>query len=544
MLINDKDLTGLKISEMIEASRIDGKEHIPIVQDSFNKKVAVEDLMEMLEVPRLTSDLDNDAIDIAASANAANQLLKKFTKLKAEMLGALGNLNITIDTLSEAIDSIEAGELEVDWSNIINRPTIAELTGPQGPQGIPGIQGIQGPIGPQGPAGTNGTDGNDGINGVDGANGTNSYFHVRWSINADGNPMTQTPSDYIGTYVSASAIAPTNYQLYTWQRIRGAQGEDGTQGIPGVNGADGTTQYLHIKYSNDGGLTFTGNDGEDPGDWLGQRVDDQLMDSMNPADYTWSLIKGEPGEDGLDGQDGQDGQDGVAGAMMMYMGVYSSTESYTGSAFVRHVVKWNNGVDDFYYVALPNVGTFTNIPPNNTLYWEPFQGQFKSIATEMLFAEGANIGGWIFHKEAGDDILESQNSATKLNGTTGEISADNARFKLSPTNGVTLTSDSSNYGLRINDLWQNASANLTARGGVQFRDPAIGAESGLSADHFSIGHDSSGNGGRFTVASMGGGSEFNMSIRGLTHSPSATAPSQLGQGGLWIDNSGFLRVKM
>ena len=31
------------------------------------------------------------------------------------------------------------------------------------------------------------------------------------------------------------------------------------------NGEDGKTSYLHIKYSNDGGVTFTGNNGEDPG---------------------------------------------------------------------------------------------------------------------------------------------------------------------------------------------------------------------------------------------------------------------------------------
>ena len=49
------------------------------------------------------------------------------------------------------------------------------------------------------------------------------------------------------------------------QDLRESKGEKGEQGIPGTNGADGKTSYLHIKYSNDGGVTFTGNNGEDPG---------------------------------------------------------------------------------------------------------------------------------------------------------------------------------------------------------------------------------------------------------------------------------------
>lgn len=47
----------------------------------------------------------------------------------------------------------------------------------------------------------------------------------------------------------------------------------------------GTNSYLHIKYSNDGGKTFTGNNGEDPGDYLGQCVTETQPDPTNPNDY-------------------------------------------------------------------------------------------------------------------------------------------------------------------------------------------------------------------------------------------------------------------
>lgn len=59
---------------------------------------------------------------------------------------------------------------------------------------------------------------------------------------------------------------------------------------------DGLSDYLHIRYSNDGGATFTGNSGKDPGDWLGQYHDMNPVDSENPKDYTWTKIKGDKGD--------------------------------------------------------------------------------------------------------------------------------------------------------------------------------------------------------------------------------------------------------
>ena len=146
---------------------------------------------------------------------------------------------------------------------------------------IKGAKGDQGIPGPQGSPGTN---------------GKTSYFHVKYSANSNGNPMTETPSTYIGTYVDFTEADSTNYQDYTWSRFQGAQGPQGNQGIPGTNGSNGQTSYLHIKYSNDGGATFTANNGETPGDYLGQYVDFAQTDSTDPDRYAWSLIKGSDGQ--------------------------------------------------------------------------------------------------------------------------------------------------------------------------------------------------------------------------------------------------------
>lgn len=53
-----------------------------------------------------------------------------------------------------------------------------------------------------------------------------------------------------------------------------------------IKSVDGQTQYLHIKYSDDG-ETFTDNNGEDLGAWIGTLVDYNAEASLNFDDYTW-----------------------------------------------------------------------------------------------------------------------------------------------------------------------------------------------------------------------------------------------------------------
>ena len=170
-------------------------------------------------------------------------------------------------------------------------------TGPQGPQGLQGLQGQQGLQGLQGPQGEQGIQGPQGEQGIQGENGQTSYFHIKYS--AKENPtsasdMSETPNIYIGTYVDFIAQDSTDPTKYTWYRFQGLQGEKGDQGIPGV-GTDGKTSYLHIKYSDDGGNTFTDNSGETPGSYIGQYTDFTQADSTSVSKYTWSKIQGATG---------------------------------------------------------------------------------------------------------------------------------------------------------------------------------------------------------------------------------------------------------
>lgn len=162
-----------------------------------------------------------------------------------------------------------------------------EIIAEKGEDGKDGLQGLQGEKGEQG------------IAGKDGVDGKTSYFHIKYSENKDGNPMTETPSTYIGTYVDFTEQDSDDYTKYAWARFEGLQGEKGEKGVPGYNGVDGKTYYLHIKYSNDGGATFTGNNGEDVGDYIGVYTDTNANDSTNPSDYKWSKTKGEKGDTGV-----------------------------------------------------------------------------------------------------------------------------------------------------------------------------------------------------------------------------------------------------
>lgn len=198
-------------------------------------------------------------------------------------------------------------------------PTKYKWTKIQGPQGTQGLQGIQGEKGEQG------------IPGKDGKNGSTTYFHIKYAAvsNPTASQMTEVPNTYIGTYVDFTAADSADPAKYTWSRFQGIQGEKGTQGIPGTNGVNGRTSYLHIKYSNDGGKTFTGNSGEDSGTYIGTCVDYTQNDPTNVSAYSWAKIKGETGAKGDKGDTGASGK-GVKSTAVTYQASSSGTTIPTG----------------------------------------------------------------------------------------------------------------------------------------------------------------------------------------------------------------------
>lgn len=194
--------------------------------------------------------------------------------------------------------------------------------GETGPQGLQGLQGEKGEQGIQGPKGETG------------ATGSTTYFHIKYSSVANptsSSQMTETPSEYIGTYVDFTQADSTDPSKYTWSRFQGLQGSKGDQGIPGTNGTNGKTSYLHIKYSNDGGATFTANSGETVGTYIGTCVDYNSADPTTVSSYTWAKIKGETGAKGDKGETGTAGKS-IGSVVNYYLATNSSSNVTTSTS--------------------------------------------------------------------------------------------------------------------------------------------------------------------------------------------------------------------
>lgn len=254
-----------------------------------------------------------------------------------------------------------------------NKTTPTEGTDPsdytwslfQGPQGEKGEQGIPG---------TNGTD------------GRTSYFHIKYSANASGNPMSETPNTYIGTYVDFTQADSTDPSDYTWSRFEGVQGPQGTQGIPGTNGTNGKTSYLHIKYSNDGGASFTPNSGETPGKYIGQYVDFTQADSTNVNKYTWSLTQGDDGRVYMIQAStqvlSQGADDAFTPPTVMFSAYYRDGQSATRNAYAgRFIIQ--ETTDGTSYVT-----RWTSAANQTSVTYTPYSKDVKNIRCTLYAAGG------------------------------------------------------------------------------------------------------------------------------------------------------------
>lgn len=356
----------------------------------------------------------------------------------------------------------------------VSHSNITCIAGAKGETGAQGLQGLQGPQGEQGipgPAGANGTDG---------ADGRTSYFHIKYSEVAkptSPSQMTETPSTYIGTYVDYTAADSSDPGKYTWARFQGLQGAKGEQGIPGVNGANGQTSYLHIKYSNDGGATFTANNGETPGDYIGQYTDFTLNDSTSVSAYKWAKIKGATGATG----------NGIASiAEEFYLS--TSKETQTGGSWQGAMPAWSKGK----YVWTRSRITYTD---GSTAYTEPYCDTGWEAANDAQeIAEAATIHNsdeppappiaqgfkwidtgihpWQLRQWRGADLPQLREFTAMDVGTGGNL-IDPRSFSPSPDSDSVKIAFSGNY-LRVyttgsGGTWRGASTpDFILRGGVSY----------------------------------------------------------------------------
>lgn len=313
-------------------------------------------------------------------------------------------------------------------------------TGPQGPQGEKGEKGDQGP---QGLQGIQGPQGEQGIRGPQGASGATTYFHIKYSSVAKpttASQMTETPSTYIGTYVDFTEADSNDPSKYTWARFQGLQGEKGTQGIAGTNGIDGKTSYLHIKYSNDGGKTFTSNSGETVGDYIGTCTDYNLNDPTTVASYTWAKIKGPQGPQGVKGNTGENGKDGVSPTVSISKSGTVTTITITDKNGT-HTQTVNDGTNGtagkagadgktpYFHVKYSNDGgkTFTSNSGEDV-------GTYIGTCTDYNQADPTTVGSYTWAR------IKGEAGATGAKGETGATGPQGPQGNTGPTgNGIKST---------------------------------------------------------------------------------------------------------
>lgn len=288
--------------DILAADLSDGLESISkFEQDSENIKASVEktekdikDLSDSIEM--FSVDLSQSNLVISVDKNSkpfadAEYSIDFFGYFKGKQIVPNVTINNSQGGVTVSSDNSKIKFNVINSASIANKNFVYEIVFSHTEDGV--TYSITKKIslalalqGPQGIQGENGTNGVDGINGTNGADGTSAYFYVRYSKNSNGNPMTTSPApdtNYMGVATTTSPTAPTSYSAYTWTKIKG---ENGSQGIRGLPGANGTSSYLHIKWSNDG-TTFTSNNGKTPGVWQGTYVDTNPTDSETFGDYTW-----------------------------------------------------------------------------------------------------------------------------------------------------------------------------------------------------------------------------------------------------------------
>lgn len=281
----------------------------------------------------------------------------------------------------------------------------------------------------------------DGTNGTPGANGTNgqtTYFHLKYS-NDGGKTFTsnngEDVGDYFGTYTDFVKEDSDSVEDYTWVKIKGDDGKDGisptvsvtkkdgkttitivdengthtqevldgTNGTPGTNGVNGKTTYFHVKYSNDGGKTFTSNSGETVGAYIGTCTDYNAADPTSVGSYIWAKIKGDDGRDGTNGTNGKDGK-GISKIQTFYQANNSTSGIYT------YTSGWSE--------------TFTAPSSNSKYLWTYQKTTYTDGSTETTTPhiigsygkDGSNLSSaeiW--------DLLLQQNTDFMYKGSDGKI---------------------------------------------------------------------------------------------------------------------------
>lgn len=257
----------------------------------------------------------------------------------------------------------------------------------------------------------------------------------------NGSWSNSRPTWKNGWYIwTRSVINYTNGNSITTEAIC-VTGEKGETGDDGING-----DYFEYRYAVNGSRSTPpslSKTSRNPSGWS------TTVPTVGNLQYLWFTVAKINGETNSLIQnwstparqtpyDGVDGRNGDTGPTMVYRGVYGSSKVYYGTSKRVDAVKYNG----HYYVARVDAGNgFQNHVPTDTAYWNDFGAEFESIATNLLLAEGANIGDWSM---SGGKIV-----STLLDGNKIILDASMARILIESSRSGGDYSESQYQGSKI-----------------------------------------------------------------------------------------------
>lgn len=257
----------------------------------------------------------------------------------------------------------------------------------------------------------------------------------------NGSWSNSRPTWKNGWYIwTRSVINYTNGNSITTEAIC-VTGEKGETGDDGING-----DYFEYRYAVNGSRSTPpslSKTSRNPSGWS------TTVPTVGNLQYLWFTVAKINGETNSLIQnwstparqtpyDGVDGRNGDTGPTMVYRGVYGSSKVYYGTSKRVDAVKYNG----HYYVARVDAGNgFQNHVPTDTAYWNDFGAEFESIATNLLLAEGANIGDWFM---SGGKIV-----STLLDGNKIILDASMARILIGSSRSGGDYSESQYQGSKI-----------------------------------------------------------------------------------------------
>ncbi len=259
-----------------------------------------------------------------------------------------------------------------------------------------------------------------------------------------------TPGLYLGIASWDKPYPPLEPQIYKWSKAIGENGKN--------------ADYQEYRFAKNGSTTaapILNKSMPEPTGWtLAQPV-------IGKMEYLWATIAkkkadgtlltpwGEPVR--MTPYDGKNGKDGVSPALV-FCGVYDPSKTYYGNQYRIDACKYG----DAYYVCRVDAGEFKGVMPTSTSKWNPFGASFESIATNLLLAEGANIGDWFISQgkivstlngnkkiifDAVNTLIQALTANSSLKIGIEDKSNGDVEIVLSKNNGSTVSLGNTDKGL-------------------------------------------------------------------------------------------------